>query len=249
MDESRSLTLHRVAVSRTRFMSRAEEAALFAAYRNGDARSGHEIVVRSQPVVMTMARKYAPQGRNIEDFIQEGNVALMEALDLFDVSRGTRWMTYAGVFVHRAIQEHMNRTRRIATFPERKGLRVAVAHSRGAERPEDVSRVTGFSLKVSERLLTCVNARDVAFDNEQVIDDADSALDMVIHRQLIQRLVAAVKDLPVRDRVIIEAVFVRERRYEDVGRDFGISRQRVEQLVKATLKRLREQLAGSREAA
>lgn len=95
--------------------SRAEEADLCGRIRTGDRRAIEELVAANQGLVRAVARRQGALTPNasLDDVQQEGNIALLHAIDTFDLARGFTFSTYAITWVHQAVTRGAHKTRLI----------------------------------------------------------------------------------------------------------------------------------------
>jgi RNA polymerase sigma factor (sigma-70 family) len=95
--------------------SRAEEADLCGRIRTGDRRAIEELVAANQGLVRAVARRQGAltPDASLDDLQQEGNIALLHAIDTFDLARGFKFSTYAINWVHQAVTRGAHKTRLI----------------------------------------------------------------------------------------------------------------------------------------
>ena len=88
---------------RHRILGRQEEAELSSRIQKGDHNAWDELVGCNLKLVVSIARRYAGQGLELSDLIQEGNLGLMRAARGFDASFGTKFSTYATWWIRQSI--------------------------------------------------------------------------------------------------------------------------------------------------
>jgi len=76
-------------------LTREEERELADRSRRGDARAREELVKRNLPFVIAVAKRSLGRGARLDDLVQEGNIGLLKAVEKFDTGKGTRFSTYA----------------------------------------------------------------------------------------------------------------------------------------------------------
>lgn len=214
-------------------MTREEEARLARAARRGEIPARDELVRRNLAFVVAIARKHAGRGARLDDLVQEGNVGLLRAIEKFDTKRGTRFSTYAIWWIRAYIQKYLKECHSSVRGGEdgaRKGLK-------------DVS----LDVPVDEDSdLTAV---------ERLIDDApppDSTLATTRTGRLVRaRLENARKKIGEMGWSIVRERLESDdpQTLEQLGRQFGVSRERVRQVELKTRSLLRTELAGLGEAA
>lgn len=92
-------------VRKYRVLSDEEERELLIKAKKGDRKAQDELLLRNQRFIYSQAKIYALNEDDVMDYVQEGNIGLMEALDLFDVEKDNKFLTYARWY----IKQKMNR--------------------------------------------------------------------------------------------------------------------------------------------
>ncbi len=98
-----SVSLYLVDIKKSPLLSAAEERALSRRSRNGDKEARDHLIVANLRLVVSVARRYLNRGLAINDLIEEGNIGLMRAVDMFDPERGFRFSTYATWWIRQAM--------------------------------------------------------------------------------------------------------------------------------------------------
>lgn len=214
-------------------LTREEEVRLARRVRRGEASAREELIKRNLPFVVAIAKRNIGRGARLDDLIQEGNLGLMRAVEKFDTARGTRFSTYAIWWIRAYIQKYLKE-----------------AHSmvRGGE---DGARR---------------GLKDMSLDLTIDEDGEVSALDRLPDDAAGPELEAVSEDegAHVRDRLerVRERIgplgwdIVNERfrsddpkTLEQIGRRWGVSRERVRQVELKTRVFLKRYLADFREPA
>lgn len=92
-----------------------EEVEAFKRLNSGDDKALEEIVARNQRWVYSVAKEFARNEIEVMDYVQEGNVGLLKAIEKYDVERGLKFITYAVWYMRREMNAHMNDGRDIIT--------------------------------------------------------------------------------------------------------------------------------------
>ena len=103
------LTTYLRDMSKYRPLTSEQEIALAEQVRKGDEQARDQLICAHLLLVVNIARRYTHPGTDIMDLIQEGNIGLMHAVDMFDPTQGTRFTTYAVYKIHKQIQRFLNK--------------------------------------------------------------------------------------------------------------------------------------------
>ncbi len=218
-------------------------------------------------LVVNIAKKYSPANDPdmLMDLIQEGNLGLMRAVDRFKPERNTRFSTYGVYWIKQAILRAL-KSRRIVRLPENVVDRV-LAMQRTRQRlyqllgrtptlPE-IAQEMGASMAEANRLDEA-SAEIVSLDRtvhggddseetqlQDLLEDIEAPQpDQVARVEIVREVIRdAVDTLPSREKKVVELRFGllngEPHTLEDIGLEFGISRERVRQLQNSALTRLR----------
>ncbi|MFN8593951.1 MAG: RNA polymerase sigma factor RpoD [Thermomicrobiales bacterium] len=239
-----------------------ERRALDADKIDGDLARAH-LIRANLRLVVSVAKKYVGRGLSFLDLIQEGNIGLMKATDKFDYKRGYKFSTYATWWIRQAITraisdqsrtirlpvhvgETINRVKktshRLQQILEREPTQEEIA--RAMDVPDDKVRQV---LDVSRHPISL--EAPVGQDGDALlgdfIEDETTAhpLEVASQELLKSQISDALSKLTERERKIIVLRFGLEdgrfRTLEEVGREFGITRERIRQIEAKALRKLR----------
>ena len=234
-------------------ITKSEELDYFKKYNEfNDLEAIHKVITSHLRFVVYVAKQYKSYNVNFVDLIQEGNIALMKAAKNYNPEQypSTRFISYAVVYIRRAIDEYLTKFKQLIKFTTTKSRRKLVqnsgkmlSHEYTKTNIETIAR----QLKVSEydvkEFLLWKHCTDMENDDvladipDDTIDESDSK---VLHKILEDKL----SILPDRELYIIRERYFKDdpKTYQELGVELGVSLQRIQQLEKKSLKTLKELL-------
>ncbi len=264
-----SLQLFLNEAGRYALLTAAEEVELAKRIERGDQRAKDRMINSNLRLVVSIAKKYQGHGLSLLDLIQEGIIGLIRAVEKFDWRRGYKFSTYATWWIRQAVQRgvaNKSRTIRIPVHIVEREQKIARAErelTRQLERAptdDEVAKKAGLNLKHVMEVRHA--ARTVASLDKPIGTDGDTQFgDLVAHdaRDVEEEVVVglgedalrrAIEELPDREKTIIKLRYGMDgdpdpKSLEQIGRQLGITRERVRQIELQALQRL----AGQREIA
>lgn len=260
-----------VQINRFELLSAEEEYELAVRHRqHGDMEAAHRLICANLRFVVKVALEYRGYGLRNLDLIQEGNIGLMMAVKKFDPERGIRLISYAVWWIRAYIQNFIVRSWslvKIGTTQAQKKLffklnqaRNSMRQMTGTESNEQLAEQLEVRDQEIEEMALRLGQRDASLDLELVAGEGFTLLDTLADgrdnqetalmrrqesrqdRRQVQRALAM---LNPRERQIVQDRFYTEnqRTLQELANDYGISRERVRQIEKAALEKLRKELS------
>ena len=248
-----------------------EERSLAVQLRDdNDLEAARALVLSHLRFVVRIARQYAGYGLPQQDLIQEGTVGLMKAVRRFDPEMGVRLVSFAVHWIKAEIHEFILKNWRIVKVATTKAQRKLFFNLRSSKQrlgwfTNDEVNAVASELGVKPETVLEMEARmsnhDVAFDADPDDDEGPAApaaylpdLRMEPSAQLErmdseanerEQLYAALESLDERSRTILEARWLAEKKMtlHELADRYGVSAERIRQIEKNALKKLRGQLA------
>ncbi len=257
-----SLQLFLNEAGRYALLTAAEEVELAKRIERGDAQAKDKMINSNLRLVVSIAKKYQGHGLSLLDLIQEGIIGLIRAVEKFDWRRGYKFSTYATWWIRQAVQRgvaNKSRTIRIPVHIVEREQKIARAEREltlKLERPptdEEVAKTAKLSLKHVREVRGA--ARAVASLDKPLGDEGDTDFGDIVatHEGDVEEEVvvglsedalrAAVEKLPDREKQVIKLRYGLDgdsdpMSLEMIGRELGLTRERVRQIEKQALERL-----------
>jgi len=261
-----SLKLYLREISKTPLLTPDEEVELAKRIKKGDKEARSHMIRANLRLVVKIAQDYAGYGLPISDLISEGNIGLMKAVERFDPKKGGKLSTYAAWWIKQSIKRALANQSKTIRLPvhmvdkiaKMRRISTMLAEALGREPTyEELAEEIGLPrrklamLKQASQRPTSLDApinEGEATEYGEIIGDerAVNPLEMLSDKNLQSQLDGLLSVLDERERKIIDERFgltgKKPMTLEEVGRQFGVTRERIRQLQNSALTKMRRAL-------
>ena len=257
-----SIGLYFKDVSRNKVLSAEEESKLYSEIKKGNKKAIDKLITANLRFVISVAKKYQGNGLSLVDLIQEGNLGLIKAAEVFDPDRGIKFISYAVWWIRQSIMKALSDQSRTIRLPlnqisclskvNKISEKFEQTHNRkpSVNELEDIINIPANKLNMSMALTGSTVSLDskIKDDSEStlvdIIPDSCKPSDYDTGKNDLPRTIRTILDtLSNRDSDILRMAFgidMFPMPLTEVASKFGIGYERARQLQQATLKKIRE---------
>jgi len=263
---SKNIQLYLRDIGEISLLTRDEEIALAKKIRKGDEEARRHMIRANLRLVVSIAKRYVNMGLPFLDLIEEGNIGLMKAVEKYDVRIGCKVSTYASWWIKQAIMRalaNQGKTIRIPVYMVEKMTslnRIEQEMSQALGRKptdEELSKHLDISVKKVKEIRAIVKNPTSLYSTLDE-EGASQLIDVIEDRDAVSSLHKAHESLTKEDVVeLLEFLNEREaqvliqrfglldknqKTLDEIGKEFGITRERVRQIIEASILKLRKVL-------
>jgi RNA polymerase primary sigma factor len=265
-DADSSLRLYMREISETPLLTPQEEIELAALIKKGDKDARTRMIQANLRLVVKIAQDYSNYGLPLMDLISEGNIGLMKAVERFDPAKGGKLSTYGSWWIKQSIKRALANQSKTIRLPVHMVDKIAklrrvmtlLTESYGREpTDEELCEETGMApkkLSLLKRAAQRPTSLDAPVGDEdsssfaEIIGDesAEDPFEALSDKNMLNQIDTLLEVLDERESKIIEARYglggKTAMTLEEVGREFGVTRERIRQLQNIALDKMRKKL-------
>ena len=263
--EELSLDKYLLEIGKIDLITTDEEVELAKKIKNGDKDALEKLIKANLRFVISVAKQYQNQGMSLPDLINEGNLGLIKAAQRFDETRGFKFISYGVWWIRQSIMlalaeqarmirlplnkiGSLTRINKTLSFLEQHYQReptveeVAFLLETSPEAVEDALKVSSHHISMDAPIHneSCNSLYDILLDEDSQSPDND-----LISNSLCNEIERSLSTLGKRDADVIRYYFGisghRQHSLEEIGDEFGLTKERVRQIKERTIKKMRNQ--------
>ncbi|MCQ3035798.1 MAG: RNA polymerase sigma factor RpoD [Bacilli bacterium] len=261
-----SVKMYLKEIGRVPLLSAQEEIDLAKRIAEGDEEAKQQLITANLRLVISIAKRHVGHGMLFLDLIQEGNMGLIKACDKFDYTKGFKFSTYATWWIRQAITRAIADQGRTIRIPVhmvetinkvRRTQRTLVQELGREPTAEEMSDAMGGALtpdRIREILMIAVEPTSIETPIGEGEDshlgdfiedkDEESPDEFTTKSLLKDRLYEVMQDLTDREERVLRLRYGlddnKPRTLEEVGKEFGVTRERIRQIEAKAIKKLRQ---------
>lgn len=251
-------------------LTREEEINLFKQIEQGNSEARKIIIKHNLKLVANIAKKYKGKSLEFEDLIQEGNIGLVRAIDKFDYKKGYKFSTYATYWIDAMIKKGISKSSRIIQLSKEKINNIIYynkvkddLYSKLNREPNsfEIANKMGVSLEELYELEYIIYQQHLVSIDATILNCQDNTLEEVLKsnmgnpeieykRKELSYLVLNLlenSNLTEKELKVVKLKFGfnnnKEMTLEDIGKEMGYTKQRISQILKLAMEKLKKEFA------
>ncbi len=258
-----SLTLYLTEINKFPVLTKEQEKKLFVEYRRGNKEIKDYIINCNLKFVVYIAKKNSDYRIPLIDLIQEGNIGLIKAIDKFDETKNIKFSSYASYWIKQSIYNYKSEKSYLIRYPRHASLDIKKIKSFADEYNDkyrkypDIQQIaTNLNLSEDKVRTYLSSIHEIASLDADITDDSKDSLvnvimtddhdfrlsEVKIDYEKINKVMKQI--LTDREYKIITLIYFKEKTLEEIGKIYGIKRQRVNVIEKNALKKIKRKLVG-----
>ena len=245
------------------------EKILLEKAQSGNKAAREELIKANLRLVVFIAKKYNSQNASLSflDLVQEGNIGLMTAIDKYDLNSGHRFSTYAYYWIKSAISRALSQQSENIRVPSHivekinkyKKITTGMMQKYNSFSDEEVAAEMGITLEELKKIKSYMNDMisldsPISEDNEDsfgdLVEDKESEIqERYEEKEMCQKINRVLSTLPDKESDILKMRFgigyIKPFTLDEIARKIGLSKERVRQVEKCALKKMRNPIRAS----
>ena len=260
-----SVKIYLKEIGKVRLLTAQEEIDIAKRIADGDEDAKQELINANLRLVISIAKRYAGRGMPFLDLIQEGNMGLIKAVEKFDYTKGFKFSTYATWWIRQAITRAIADQARTIRIPVHmvetinkitRAQRQLVQELGRDPTAEEISEKLEGALTADRiREIQCINQEPVSLETPIGEEDDSHLGDFIEDKEVVSpseyttksllkdELYDVLQELTDREARVLELRYGlldnHPRTLEEVGKEFGVTRERIRQIEAKAIKKLR----------
>lgn len=260
-----SVKIYLKEIGKVKLLTAQEEVEIAQRIANGDEEAKQELINANLRLVISIAKRYAGRGMPFLDLIQEGNMGLIKAVEKFDYTKGFKFSTYATWWIRQAITRAIADQARTIRIPVHmvetinkitRAQRQLVQELGREPTAEEISDKLDNALSADRiREIQCINQEPVSLETPIGEEDDSHLGDFIEDKEVVSpseyttksllkdELYDVLQELTDREARVLELRYGlldnHPRTLEEVGKEFGVTRERIRQIEAKAIKKLR----------
>src|SRR6202011_3363285 len=254
-------------IGRIPLLTPQQEIELAGKIKKGDAAARERMINANLRLVVTIAHDYVNLGLPLLDLISEGNIGLTKAVERFDPAKGAKLSTYAMWWIKQSIKRALANHSKMIRLPVHlvdkigkvRRLSLQMSEELGREPTDDelreemgiasgkVERLKSLGIRPASLDAPVADDNSIEFGEVVPDEDAQSPFELLRDKNLLGEVDDLIGVLDSREKKIIFQRFGldggKPKTLEDVGKNFGVTRERIRQLQNVALAKLRRALS------